>query len=41
MADQEHFSAEWIRFAAKKCGKPKNSDDFTSMKTALGTARRL
>jgi putative endonuclease len=36
----EHFSAKWIRFAVKKCGKPKKRDDSTSVETALGQERQ-
>ncbi len=31
----KHFSAKWIRFAVKKCGKSKKRDDSTQVETAL------
>jgi len=36
----EHFSAKWIRFAFKKCGKPKKRDDSTQVETVLGALLR-
>jgi hypothetical protein len=29
----EHFSAKWLRFAVKKCGKPRKRDDSTPVET--------
>ena len=35
----EHFSAKRIRFAVKKCGKPKKRDDSAQVETALERRR--